>query len=213
MAVRVNVILARGVAGLAKLNAAIDPAVERWKALEADNEREAFRTALRDFTRTYAFLAHTVPFAETSMEKLYYYGKHLLTGVPCVDACDGADLDGAVILTDLRTEKKIEQSLSLSGTKEPLTGPSGEAGKSLEEPKAPLSQSVSDLNTKFGANLTEADRLWFEQFEAAHPEDPEVRDAALGNDLDQCKAHLRQEKLLMFLLGHQDDNATLLRPF
>ena len=43
------------------------------------------------------------------------------------------------------------------------------------------------------------------------PEDPEVRDAALGNDLDQCKAHLRQEKLLMFLLGHQDDNATLLR--
>ena len=121
------------------------------------------------------------------------------------------DLDGAVILTHLRTEKKTEQSLSLSGTEEPLTGAGDGAGKKVEEPKAPLSQLINDLNTKFGANLTEADRLWFEQLEAAHKEDPEVRDAALGNDLDQFKAHLTQEKLLKVLLGRQDDNATLLK--
>lgn len=211
MAAGVNAILAGGANGSAKLNAAIDPAVERWKTMENDTEREAFRTAVRDFTRSYAFLAHIIPFANTSMEELYYYGKYLLTRLPRVDADGGVDLDGAVILTHLRTEKKTEQSLTLTGTEEPLAGAGDGAGKKVEEPKAPLSQLISDLNTKFGANLTDADRLWFEQLEAAHKEDPEVRDAALGNDLNQFKAHLTQEKLLKVLLGRQDDNATLLK--
>ena len=207
----VQAILAGGATGSAKLNAAIDPAVERWKAHEDDNEREAFRTALRDFTRTYAFLAHIIPFADTSMEELYYYGKYLLTRLPRSEAGGGVDLDGAVILTHLRTEKKTEQSLSLSGTEEPLLGAGDGQGKKVEEPKAPLSQLIDDLNTKYGANLTEADRLWFEQLEAAHKEDPEVRDAALGNDLNQFTAHLTQEKLLKVLLERQDDNAALLK--
>lgn len=207
----VQAILAGGATGSAKLNAAIDPAVERWKALEDDNEREAFRTALRDFTRTYAFLAHIIPFADTSMEELYYYGKYLLTRLPRSEAGGGVDLDGAVVLTHLRTEKNTEQSLSLSGTEEPLQGAGDGQGKKVEEPKAPLSQLIDDLNTKYGANLTEADRLWFEQLEAAHKEDPEVRDAALGNDLNQFTAHLTQEKLLKVLLERQDDNAALLK--
>lgn len=211
MAAGVRAILITGPTGSAQLNAAIDPAVDRWKALEDDAAREAFRTALRDFTRTYAFLAHIIPYSDSAMEELYYYGKYLLTRLPRADAGGAVDIDGAVILTHLRTEKKAEQALSMSGTDEPLTGPGDGEGKKVEEPTAPLSQLINDLNSKYGANLTEADRLWFEQLEAAHREDPEVRDAALGNDLDQFRAHLTQEKLLSVLLDRHDDNATLLK--
>jgi len=210
MVAGVLAILGGGVTASAKLNAAIDPAVERWKTLEGESEREAFRTALRDFTRAYAFLAHIIPFSDTSLEQLYYYGKYLLTRLPRIDV-GSVDLDGAVILTHLRTEKKVEQSLSLSGISEPLTGAGDGRGKKVDEPKAPLSQLINDLNSKYGANLTEADRLWFEQLEAAHKEDPDVREAALGNDLDQFKAHLSQEKLLKVLLSRQDENASLLK--
>lgn len=210
MSAGVSAILLVGASGSAKLNAAIDPAVERWKAMEDDDEREAFRTALRDFTRTYAFLAHIIPFVDTAMEELYYYGKYLLTRLPRADS-GAVDLDGAVVLTHLRTEKKTEQALELTGTDDPLVGAGDGVGKMVEEPKAHLSDLIDDLNKRFGADLTEADRLWFEQLEAAHKEDPEVRDAALGNDIVQFSAHLTKEKLLEVLLGRQDDNATLLK--
>ena len=99
-----------------KLNAAIDPAVDRWHALDTDDEREDFRTALRDFVRAYAFLAQIVPFTDTDLEKLYYYGKYLLTrSSPAPSRAAAVDLDGAVVLTHLRTELIAEQAdLSLS---------------------------------------------------------------------------------------------------
>lgn len=54
-------------------------AVERWKGLEVDTERETFLSALHDVTRTYAFLAHIIPFSDAEMEKRYYYGTNLLS--------------------------------------------------------------------------------------------------------------------------------------
>lgn len=207
----VKAILAGGATGSAQLNAAIDPAVERWRALEDDTEREALRTALRDFVRTYAFLGHIIPFADADMESLYFYGKYLLTRLPRPDASGAVDLGGAVVLTHLRTEKKSEQALKLEGTEDPLNGIGDGTGKQVEEPATLLSKLISDLNAKFGANLTDADKLWFEQIEAAHTEDPEVREAALGNDLEQFRAHLTQDRLLKVLLGRQDDNEALLK--
>lgn len=207
----VEAILLGGPSGSAKLNAALDPAVVRWLALEDDAEREAFRTALRDFVRSYAFLGHIIPFADADMEGLYFYGKLLLTRLPREDGGGAVDLGGSVVLTHLRTEKKTEQALILDGESDPLQGVGDGLGKQVEEPLTALSKLISDLNSKFGANLTEADRLWFEQIEVAHREDPEVREAALGNDLAQFKAHLTQERLLKVLLGRQDDNETLLK--
>ena len=37
---------------------------------------------LRDYVRTYAFLAQIMPFTDADLEELYYYGKYLLTRLP-----------------------------------------------------------------------------------------------------------------------------------
>jgi type I restriction enzyme, R subunit len=202
MTAGVEAILRGGAAGSAKLNASIDPAVLRWEELEDETAQENFRTALRDFVRAYAFLAQIVPFKDTDLEALYYYGKFLLLRLPRTDQGGGVDLDGAVILTHLRTDLVAEhQVLSLAdGTEDPLVGPQGGGhGKQNEEPLEALSVLINALNERFGMDLGEADRIWFEQQQAALREDEDVRVVALNNDFQQFEVYLEpkvQDKIV-----------------
>jgi type I restriction enzyme R subunit len=214
MAAGVEAILRGGAAGSAKLNAAIDPAVDRWAALDDESEQEDFRTALRDFTRAYAFLAQIVPFSDTELEALYYYGKFLLLKLPRPDTGGGVDLDGAVVLTHLRTDLIAEQSnLSLTeGSDEALTGPGEGRGKQHEQPLEPLSALINALNERFGMDLGDADRIWFEQQEAALREDEDVKVVALNNDFQQFEVYL-EPKVEGAIVDRQESNDTLFQAF
>jgi type I restriction enzyme R subunit len=202
MAAGVEAILRGGAAGSAHLNASIDPAVLRWQGLEDETAQEDFRTALRDFARAYSFLAQIVPFKDTELEELYYYGKFLLLRLPRTDHGGGVDLDGAVILTHLRTDLVAEhQILSLTdGTDDPLAGPQGGGhGKQDEQPMEALSALINALNERFGMDLGEADRIWFEQQESVLRNDEDVRVVALNNDFQQFEVYLEpkvQDKIV-----------------
>ena len=196
----VNAILTGGTKGSAELNAAIDPAVDRFEALDDEDEQEGFRTALRDFCRTYAFLAQIMPFTDSALERLYYYGKYLLTRLPTTDAGGAIHLDGSVILTHLRTELIAEQEdASLEeGSDEPLPGLGDGGGKQNTPVEEHLSELINAMNERFGLNLTDADRIWFEQQQQTLAEDHTVRAAAQGNDLKQFEVYIlpRMDELI-----------------
>jgi type I restriction enzyme R subunit len=188
----VSAILSGANAASAKLNAAIDPAVERYLNLDEEEQVE-FKDALTAFTRAYSFLGQIVPFSDPELEKLYYYGKYLLTKLPTADSGGAVNLAGAVVLTHLRTDMVADaQNLSLTeGSVDPLSGHVGEGrGKQVEMPKAALSTLISALNERFGMSLGDADRIWFEQQEEHLQADDDVRTVALGNDLDQFRVFL-----------------------
>ena len=191
IATGVAAILATGSQASAALNAATDPAVERWLSIPDEDEQELFRTALRDFVRAYAFLAQIVPYGDAEMESLYYYGKYLLTRLPkLADDTGAVDVADKVTLTHLRTDLIAEkENLSLSaGEAESLVAIAGDgAGKQHEEPLEALSALIAALNERFGMDLTDADRIWFEQQEAHLVEDENVQAAARNNDLDQFR--------------------------
>jgi type I restriction enzyme R subunit len=214
MAAGAEAVLRGGAAGSGKLNAAIDPAVGRWKALDEDAAREDFRTALRDFTRTYAFLAQIVPFHDSDLERLHTYGKYLLTRLPRADSGGEVNLDGAVVLTHLRTDLiAAEQNASLTeGTDEPLGGPGEGRGKQHEQATDSLSALIAALNDRFGMNLTDADRIWFEQQEAHLRDDDDVRVVALNNDFEQFKVFL-QPRLQDGILDRHEQNDALFQAF
>lgn len=75
-----------------KLNAYIDPAVERFKQLPKENSKEDvvgteitqenFKHALQSFTRLYSFLTQIMPFSDVELEKLFTYGRFLLKKLP-----------------------------------------------------------------------------------------------------------------------------------
>ena len=60
----------------------IDPAVDRYKNIEAEEEKEAFKKSLRTWANLYAFMAQIMPFREVEFEKFYAYAKLLLTKLP-----------------------------------------------------------------------------------------------------------------------------------
>lgn len=209
----VAAILTGGARGSAELNAATDPAAERWAGLD-DDEQEQVRTALRDYTRTYAFLAQIMPFTDPDLEALYYYAKYLLTRLPKPDPGDAVNLDGSVILTHLRQElvaDQIDASLT-AGSDEPLTSLATAEGRKHTPVEEHLSALIDALNERFGLNLGDADRIWFDQQQQALAEQPDVRDAAVGNDLDQFATYLRPLMDIIIAERH-DANDELFRAY
>ena len=92
--------------------ALLDPAVERFNALDED-EQDEFRDALDKFVRTYAFLSQIVSFGDTKLERDYLYCRALAALPARIDATDGSTSAREVELTHLRLEKTFEGSVSL----------------------------------------------------------------------------------------------------
>lgn len=52
-----------------RLNAFIDPAVDRYKHLESEEMKDDFKHVLTSFIRLYAFLTQIMPFHDADLEK------------------------------------------------------------------------------------------------------------------------------------------------
>jgi type I restriction enzyme R subunit len=216
MAAGVDAVLRGGAAGAATLNAATDPAIDRYLALEEDAQDE-FRSALTSYVRAYAFLGQIIPWSDTDLEALYYYGKYLAIRLPAPGTGGAIDLDGSVVLTHLRTDLKAEQeNLSLAGEQgdpDPLSVLVGEGrGKQYEEPLEPLSALIETLNERFGMDLDEADRVWFEQQKTHMENDSAVRTVALHNDFEQFKVWLAP-RIQDAIIDRQDANLELFQTY
>ena len=191
VAAGVAAILAGGTAGSDALNAATAPAVDRWRDLD-EEDRELFRTALRDYVRAYAFIAQIAPPMGADLEGLYFYGKYLQTQLLDDDDSEAVDLGDAVVLTHLRTELTAEVvgPAALGDDQEPLQAFHDGTGRQNSAPEERLSALIEALNERFGMNLGDADRIWFEQQEEALAADADIQAAAQGNDLDQFSVYI-----------------------
>jgi type I restriction enzyme R subunit len=207
-------ILKGGTVGSSALKANTDPAVDRWKALDEDAQ-EDFRSSCIDFVRAYSFLAQIVPFHDTDLEKLYYYNKYLSRRLLSDDERGSVDVDDSVVLTHLRTEMiSEEEDLSLdSGSDDPLNSFNGGGrGGKFEDPKKPLSELITAMNERFGLNLTESDRIWFEQQQQHLVEDSQLAEVARGNDFENFEIYL-EPVIEGHVIDRHEQNEALFQAF
>jgi type I restriction enzyme, R subunit len=190
----------------AQLYAYIDPAVDRYKAIETEEEKEDFKKSLRTWTNLYSFLAQIMPFREAEFEKFYAYAKLLQTKLPKRDLSESMKLVDEVAMEYYRLQKIKEGSIDL------ITGESGEldglseAGlKRAKEEKAALSEIIDILNERFGTEFEEADRLFFEQIEAELMEDTTLQIQAKVNEMDTFK-YAFEEMFIDKLIERMDQN-------
>ncbi len=174
--------------GNAALNAALDPAGERFKAKETD-EQEEFRGQLQGYVRLYAYLLHIVPFADVELLKLYEVGRFLLRKLPRRNAGEAFDLDEQVALRYYRLTKTGEHKIALGNDELPgLEGPSAVGTLEVrDETKAPLSELIERINQIFGADLGPEAMLTIEQVQDKMVANEALAEQAKANSLENYR--------------------------
>jgi type I restriction enzyme R subunit len=151
-------------------------------------------------------MAQIMPFQDAELEKLYTYGRFLLTKLPKSDYTERLKLDDEVALEYYRLEKIAEGDLVLQIQGESALFPTTEAGISRQKKeKDKLSNIITLLNNKFGTDFTEADRLYFDQIEQALIENDELKVRAQSNPLDNFK-YAFEEIFIQTLIDRMDSN-------
>ncbi|MCX5825724.1 MAG: DEAD/DEAH box helicase family protein [Deltaproteobacteria bacterium] len=170
------------------MNAALDPAVDRFTANQQEDEDEAelWRGKLYAFRNLYAFLSQIIPYQDSDLEKLYVFLRHLAPKLPRRGRGPTYDFDDDVSLEYYRLQKISEGSICLKeGAGIALDGPT-EVGSGMvrEEPMA-LSRLIDIVNERFGTDFNQADQLFFDQIIEAATADEALRQAAVVNPGDK----------------------------
>lgn len=166
------------------MNAALDPAVSRFKARQGDTteDMEDWRGKLNSFKNLYAFLSQVIPYQDSDLERLYVYLRHLGSKLPRRPTGPSYDFDDEVRLGYYRLQKISEGSISLaSADRQALDGPSEVGSGQTREEQVPLSRLINVVNDRFGTDFTQADQLFFDQIvEAAVSDEALMRAAAVN---------------------------------
>ena len=182
----------------AKLNAYIDPAVERYKQLPEEHSKEDmlgtettqddFKHLLQSFTRLYSFLTQIMPFSDVDLEKRFTYSRFLLKKLPKKNQSDRFKLGDEVSLEYYRLQKISEQNMVMESQGEYGLESRGEAGiRMSKEEQATLSEIIEVLNRRFSTEFNDADKLFFDQIEAELVTDEGLSEQAKSNTMENFR--------------------------
>ena len=190
----------------AQVDAAMQPAVERFKALDEDDQ-DMFRDALTRFVRVYGFLAQIVKFSNPGLEGDYIYCRALTRLIRDKKSGESIDLGSEIELTHLRHDKIFEGSISLPGDEGEVptiysgTGPLGDPDEEL------LSEIIARINERFGTDWTDEDKLVFDAAARDLVKDEQIQNQAVNNDEATFRDQIFSEQYLKALLERLDRNS------
>jgi type I restriction enzyme R subunit len=190
----------------ASLQKHLQSAVERYKQLENDEDRDKFRDKLKAYVRLYAFVTQLISYTDKEQEMLYSFGRFLLPHIHPSDSRD-AYPEKDVELQYYRLQKVMEGSIDLSyGEEVKVKSPTDTGTRKAKEEDKPLSEIIETLNERFGTDFSEADRLFFEQIKETAMRDEGVLKTAAANPLDKFELGIQQiiKDLMMKRLKEND---------
>ncbi|HRI43687.1 MAG TPA: DEAD/DEAH box helicase family protein [Fimbriimonadaceae bacterium] len=171
-----------------QMNAALDPAVDRFAALHEENEEEAevWRGKVYSFLNLYAFLSQVVPYQDSDLERSYVFLRHLASKLPRRSGGPTYRFDEEIRLEYYRLQKIAEGSIDLrEGEAKPIDGPTDVGSGVARSEEVPLSQLIDVVNERFGTEFNQADQLFFDQIVEAAMTDDTLRQAAIVNPGDR----------------------------
>lgn len=191
-----------------RLNALIDPAVDRFKALPNTGEgngvgepnQEDFKSALTSFIRFFGFITQITNIGDPELEKWYAYARFLIKKLPVRDTDDVFRLKGdEVALEYYRLQLTGEQSVSLVAEDGEMQGSYvAGLGKYAEE-KAHLSEIIRTVNDRFGTEFTDADRLLIDQVIEDCLQDADLAAQARSNTMENFRYGFDEKVINMWI--------------
>jgi type I restriction enzyme, R subunit len=191
----------------AQMQRFLQPAVDRFKAIEEEELRDDFREKLSGYVKLYAFLSQISPYADPELEMLYSYGRLLLPYLPLDRDATIIKVGDDVALQYYRLERVSSGAIDLrEGEPEFVKSPTDVGTGKAKDEKAPLSEIISVLNERFGTSFSEEDRLFFQQIKEKACGNERVIQTALANSLEKFELGIKKliEDLMIERMGEND---------
>ena len=193
-----------------KLNSILDRVVEQHNVFEAE-EQALFKSQLASFRNLYLFLSQVIPYQDSDLEKLYTFGRYLLTKLPRTQDDPAIKVDDEVQLKYYRLEKISEGAISLkAGEAEALYGPR-EVGTGQADEEVQLSTLVEKLNERFGTEFNLADQLFFDQVRETAIANEQLRQSAKVNTLENFEPVFKKQLENLFVERMEDNEDIFVR--
>jgi len=195
----------------AHLQRHLQPAVDRFKAINDEVLRSGFREKLSGYVKVYAFLSQIIPYADPDLEMLYSYGRFLLPHLPLDRDNDTVKLGDEVGLQYYRLQRISSGAIEVrEGEEIYVKSPTDVGSGKAKDEKVPLSEIIEVLNERFGTNFNEEDRLFFEQIREKATNNPQVIQLRQANPFDKFQLGLRKmiEDLMIQRMGENDKIVT-----
>jgi type I restriction enzyme R subunit len=195
----------------ARMQRHLQPAVDRFKAVEDEGKRQEFRDKLGGYVKVYAFLSQIIPYADPDLEMLYSYGRFLLPHLPFDRDPSVVNLGDEVELQYYRLERVFSGAIAVKeGEAQYVKSPTEVGTGQAKDEKAPLSEIIHMLNERFGTEFTDEDRLFFQQIKEKACRNEQVIQTALANPLDKFELGIRKliEDLMIERMGENDKIVT-----
>ncbi len=188
----------------ARLQALVQPAVDRYNQLDEERQNE-FRDRLLAFVGLYVFVSQIIPYADGDLEQLSAFGRALLPYLR--QNHEVISLSGDVELEYYRLRLVNSGAVELDTDDDAqVTSPSAVGTGYPEEQTAPLSEIIRLLNDRFGTDFTEADRLFLQQVKSEAVASEGIRNTALANTFEKFSLGIRPElkKLMVDRMAGND---------
>ena len=186
------------------------PAKARFEGLEDEQQLE-FRDALNRFVRTYSFVSQIAAFTDPALERDYVYCRALSLYLRDTASVERLDLGTEVELTHLRHQMTFSGALSLTSETGEVRSFFGEGkGAQQELDLERLSSIVAVLNDRFGTDLTDVDKLFFDQIEEACVADDVLSTQARNNTIENFSL-VFEKKFLQTVIARADANDEILK--
>ena len=190
--------------------AALGPGKTRFEAMD-DEYRLEFRNALTRFVRTYSFVSQIAAFTDPGLERDYVYCRALSLYLRDTGTVERLDLGTEVELTHLRHQMTFSGTLALTSDVGEVKTFFGEGkGSQQELDLEHLSSIVDVLNERFGTDLTDVDKLLFDQFEESWVGDEELSDQAQNNSIENFRLAF-DRKFLQTIITRMDANSDIFK--
>lgn len=189
------------------LNSYLDPAIDRYMQRDED-EQEEFKKALNSYRNLYAFLSQVVPYNDSDLEKLYAYGRFLLSKLP-KRPDPRYNFDDEVALQYYRLQKinEVDIALDPSGGYT-VSGPTSVGRGKQKDEKVRLSSLIDTLNDRFGTDFTDADQIFFDQIKEVASADEELMQAAKVNSKENFR-FVSDPKIQDMFIERMDRNESI----
>jgi type I restriction enzyme, R subunit len=195
----------------ALMQRSLQPAVDRFKAIDDEEKCKEFREKLKGYVHVYAFLSQIMPYTDADLEMLYSYGRFLLPHLPLGRDGQVVKVGDEVALQYYRIERVHSGAIDLEeGETEGVKSPTEVGTGKAKDEKLPLSEIIKVLNERFGTEFTEEDRLFFQQIKEKAIKDEHIIKTANANEFDKFQLGIRKiiEDLFIQRLADNDKIAT-----